>query len=378
MLPDLSEPDKKIDLNMSSYTSIAEDPAGGRWIGAYDGGFVKIDTPEGSGPNLGIPRFTRHFPKPGDEDRDTHKMVRCLLQDEAVIVWIGTSGCGLYRFEPQTGEFKQYLHDAGDSMTLTGNKIYAFYEAPSDPGVLWIGTETGLSRFEIPTGRVTRFLADPADPLSLSIDFITAIHEDRSGSLWIGTVGGGLNRLDRATGTFACFDLSQGLSSRSIAGILEDDHGRLWFSTFSGIACFDPEIETIRVFNTREGLSSDEFCTGAQYKGLSGTMYFGSIGGLTAFKSDEITENEDPPAVVLTDFQLFNDPVPIGEMEDGRILLRQSITATREIELSYSDSVMSFHYAALHFAAPEKNLFAYIMEGFDRDWNVVHARRLAT
>ena len=61
-------------------------------------------------------------------------------------------------------------------------------------GYLWFGTQDGLNRYDGHSFAVYRH--DPEDPQSLRDDYISAIYEDRSGVLWIGTYGGGLDRLD--------------------------------------------------------------------------------------------------------------------------------------------------------------------------------------
>jgi signal transduction histidine kinase len=100
--------------------------------------------------------------------------------------------------------------------------------------------------------------------------------------------------------------------------------------------------------------------------------------GFNAFYPQHIKENPYPPQIVITDFQIFNRSVPIGVRVDGRSILEKSITETREITLSYKDAVFSFEFAALDYAIPEKNQYAYMMEGFDKEWNEVGTRRVAT
>ena len=77
---------------------------------------------------------------------------------------------------------------------------------------------------------------------------------------------------------------------------------------------------------------------------------------------------------------MFNKPVPIGyDTLSGRTILSKSIIESKELELNYDDKVFSFEFAALDFHAPNKNKYAYIMEGFDKDWNYTDAiRNLAT
>ncbi|MBA7545544.1 Adaptive-response sensory-kinase SasA [subsurface metagenome] len=58
--------------------------------------------------------------------------------------------------------------------------------------------------------------------------------------------------------------------------------------------------------------------------------------------------------------------------------LQQHISETEKIVLSYKQSVLSFHFAAMDFTNPDKNQFAYMMENFDREWIYSGNRREAT
>jgi signal transduction histidine kinase/DNA-binding response OmpR family regulator len=102
-------------------------------------------------------------------------------------------------------------------------------------------------------------------------------------------------------------------------------------------------------------------------------MFFGGVNGLNAFYPADVQENPYIPPIVITDFQLFNETVPVGPDS----ALRVPIEETSEIQLSYREGFFSFEFAALHYSAPEQNRYAYIMEGLDKDWNDVGTRRFA-
>jgi class 3 adenylate cyclase len=160
-----------------------------------------------------------------------------------------------------------------------------------------------------------------------------------------------------------------------IYGIIEDYRGHLWLSTNNGIADFDPESGSVRVYDQGDGLPSNEYRFGAYHKGEDGTMYFGGINGMVVFRPDSIRDNPYVPPVVITDFQIFNKDVPISAINSP---LRKSITETEEITLTWREEVFSFEFAALHFAAPTQNQYKYMMEGFDRSWQDVGNRRFVS
>ena len=94
-------------------------------------------------------------------------------------------------------------------------------------------------------------------------------------------------------------------------------------------------------------------------------MFFGGQNGLTAFHPDQITDNPHPPPVVITALSLFNRVV------------RTHLRANERIELGYQDNFLSFDFAALDYHNPEKNRYAYKMEGVDKDWVYAGTRRHA-
>ncbi|MBN2206311.1 MAG: PAS domain S-box protein, partial [Candidatus Aminicenantes bacterium] len=257
----------------------------------------------------------------------------------------------------------------------TGNVIFTLLEDTKRN--IWVGTLNGLNRYDRSSGSFVRYVHDPGEPASLSNNEVLHLLEDRAGTLWICTAGG-LNRLDEDGGAFTHYRERDGLPNDLIYGALEDARGRLWMSTNRGLSRFDPRTGLFRNFDVRDGLQSNEFNSGAILTARDGRMYFGGIKGLNVFDPDQIRDNPTPPAVVLTGFLISNRPVPIGRRGDRPPLLTAAITETSALRLSQRDRVISFEFAALHFAAPEKNQYAYRMEGFDSEWNRVGNRRFAT
>ncbi len=220
---------------------------------------------------------------------------------------------------------------------------------------------------------------NPDDPNSLSDNGVPSIYEDNSGNLWIGTYGGGLNKFDRENKVFIHYNETNGLLNNVVLGILEDSANNLWLSTIKGLHKFDPVKESFTHFDVRDGLLGNEFGLGV-HKSKNGEMYFGGIKGLNKFHPDSIKDFAYVSPMVITDFKLFNQSVPIGtDYLNNRSILSQSICETKQIDLTYEDYVISFEFASLDFHIPEKINYLYMMEGFDKQWNHTDAsRRYAT
>lgn len=233
---------------------------------------------------------------------------------------------------------------------------------------VWIGGAEGLLCFNISAGKWKVYRNNPADRSSLSFNVVFTLCADPAQPkrfLWVGTNGGGLNRLDIQSGLFKRYTMAEGLPNNVVYGVLPDDDGRLWMSTNKGISCFDPVKETFRNFEEKDGLQSNEFNHDAYIKASDGTLFFGGVNGFNYFNPKEIVISKVVPKIAFTDFRIRNQPVFSGR---SNAILHAPVYMTKHIELPYSDNMFSFEFAALDFIAPGRNQYKYMMVGFDKDW----------
>lgn len=219
-----------------------------------------------------------------------------------------------------------------------------------------------MQRFDPVTGKFTIFRHSAAAG-SLSNDVVTSILPDRSGTIWAGTLDG-LNRLDAATGKFTVYLERDGLPSSLINGVVEDANGDLWITTSYGLSHFRRRSGTFYNYYRSDGVLDD--LAGA-WKGSSGQIFFGSYSGLTALSPDAVDEKLFIPRVVLTNFQISDKPVPIGADSP----LKESISVTQALTLSHSQNTLSFEFAALGFADPERTRYRYRLERLESGWTEV-------
>ena len=265
-----------------------------------------------------------------------------------------------------------FRHDPADSASLADNVVRPILE--DRRGRLWIGTFDGLDLLDRATGKFRHFRHDPADPASISHDEVHYLLEDRRGDIWVGTAVG-LNRMIAgADGSvrFKRYTVADGLADDAVAAMLEDDDGNLWISSTTGLSRFAPLTGRWRNYSAGDGTIEGAYFDGSAMKGRDGTLYFGGFNGITAFNPRAISDNLIAPRAVITGFQVFNKPV--AQVHPG--LLKGPIEHAAEITLDAADSVFSLEFSALHYAAPQRNRFAYQLVGFDENW-VSHRRHQA-
>jgi two-component system, sensor histidine kinase ChiS len=357
----LHDPQNPHSLSYNEIESLYEDSENTLWIGTFGGGLNRFDR-----------EHNRFISYQNDENNPfslSNNHVFSIYEDHTKTLWIGTRK-GLERFDRQTNTFFHYTHDPNDPESLSNNFVSTIYEDKN--GTLWIGTFEGLNRFDRQRQKFIRYQHDDKNPTSLSHHEVLSIYEDQNSHLWIGTLGGGLNKFDRNTETFTHYRETDGLANDVIYGILEDESGNLWLSSNKGLSKFNPKTETFRHYDVFDGLQSNEF-NKAYHKNRRGEFFFGGINGFNAFYPEQVKDNTYIPPIKMTDFEIFNQPVPLG----GDSPLQQHINLTTEITLSYQQSFFAFEFAALNFLQPSKNQHAYKLEGFDKRWNQIGTRRNA-
>jgi signal transduction histidine kinase/streptogramin lyase len=255
------------------------------------------------------------------------------------------------------------MNEPQNEHSLSTNSVFPIYEDRS--GTLWVGTYSGgLNKFDLTTKTFERFTNNPKNQKSISNNMVLSLYQDRSGTLWIGTLGG-LNRFDLATKTFTYFTVKDGLPNDCIYGILADQSDNLWLSTNNGLCKFNPKRLTFRNYDVTDGLQGNEFNSGAYHRGSDGKFYFGGNNGFNAFFPDSIKDNPYIPPIVITDFKIFDKSANYGLIP-------------HDIVLNYDQNFFSFEFSALNFILPEKNQYAYQMVGFDKDWIYSGTRRYAS
>src|ERR1700728_1203601 len=216
--------------------TLAEDAHADLWLATIGGGVARWERR--------TDQFQLFRHDPARADSLASDAVRTLLIDADGRVWVGTLDRGLDLLDPRTGSARHFRHRDGDPTSLPADAVFALYR--DHLGRIWVGSDGGLSRYDPQSGGFVNY-ARAADGGGLSDAQVRVINEDHTGALWIGTLHGGLDRLDPATGRITDFRHDpanpSSLSQDRVTAILEDSAERLWVAPADGLNLFDRSSE---------------------------------------------------------------------------------------------------------------------------------------
>ena len=411
--------------------SVCEDKQGNLWVGLKDGMIRLYDSNR---------KFIGHLTGNGTISMTGTPMegtAYFIMQDSKGIIWIATKGNGLVRAEqisPTSMSYKltRYQHDSNDMYSLSDNNVYCVYEdhhgriwaatfagginyisqgehgetvfinhrnnlkgypidvcykarfiTSDNNGRLWVGTTTGAvafdENFKKPEDiQFHHFSRVPNDTKSLSNNDVHWIIATQQKELYLATFGGGLNKLisisENGHGEFKSYSVLDGLSSDVLLSIREDHKQNLWISTENGICKFVPSGERFENYDERSISFRVRFSEAASTLTSGGDMLFGTSNGLFMFTPDSIRKSSYVPPVVFSKLMVANEDVIPGE----KSILKVDLDDTQELVLSHDENIFSVQYAALDYTNPQNIQYAYILDGFEKQWTFADRQRSVT
>jgi diguanylate cyclase (GGDEF)-like protein len=290
--------------------------------------------------------------------RDPTAQVWALLLDHNVL-WVGGFD-GLWAV--QLDGAKSPLSHAEAVSGLTDQRITVI--ARGEGGSLWIGTKNGLNRLDLKTRAIERIFPEPANPAALAAGYITSLLTDSRGRLWIATFGGGVNILASraASGKPRLQRLAsaQGLNNDNVDKLLADSKHNIWAATDDGLAMIDEQTLAIRSLRRAEGLPISSYWVGSGAVTPQGEMLFGGVGGLTVVRPGLLSRWNYQPPLAITDIRV-----------GGKLLSDGSAARTEAagpVKVTPGANSIAVGFSALDYSAPERNRYAYRLDGFDSAW----------
>lgn len=331
------------------------------WIGTYYGGLDCFD-----GKNF---RHFRHNSKDSSSLADDR--VWDIIEDRKGRLWVATLSGGLDQLDRKR---KTFLHHRSQSKNgVHSNFISCLME--DSRGNIWIGTSEGVDVMQ-PNGHFIHYRNQPDKANSLTNNIIYDLIEDSYGFIWIATRDG-LSRLQPRTGQFRNFDAKDGLSEKATLNIVEDQNRNLWLSTANGLFKIivrkdkDTFSYVLRKYDQHDGLQDAAFNANAGFRLKSGELLFGGADGFNLFHPGQIGNDDTQPVMVLTDLQIANKRIAIGERVNGKVILKKSIAFSQYLDLKYYQNAVTIGFAALNYFNPGKIKYRYKLEGFDQHWQEI-------
>jgi signal transduction histidine kinase len=290
----------------------------------------------------------------------TFKNVRIymIIQDRSSNYWIGTQN-GLYKINLKQSTIEVYKKELDINHRLSGNLVYCLLE--DSGGLIWIATVGGLDVYNPVTKKIKHYRKEEG---GLCDNFVISLCEDSRGRIWIGT-STYVDIFDKKDSTFTYYAQEHGLPNNRIFEIIKDKNNGLWFATGKGLCKYDERQDAFHTFTIEDGLQSLEFNLRAAFAAKDGEMLIGGMNGFNSFYPDSITKNPYIPNLVFTSFYFTK----------GTSREYVNLEESTEVILNHAVNSFTIEFAALEFTNPQKNSYAYKMEGISDDWVDIGNRR---
>jgi signal transduction histidine kinase/ligand-binding sensor domain-containing protein/DNA-binding response OmpR family regulator len=356
-------------LSSNAVWSIFRDSKKNLWVGTWAGGLHLFNEKQQN--------FIRYSYNESDSSGIGGNNVYQIIEDRDGDLWFALMRGGLNKYNHSTRKFTRF-RELLNLNSISSNWVNAVME--SSDGKIWISTTEAIDVYDKRKNWFHTYTNDTANSKTISYNGGICFFEDSKKNIWIGT-SNGLNLYNKNENNFVHYQQLHGLAGNVIESISEDNKGNLWLATNNGISKFLnaidlPDKPVFENFDVSDGLQGNEFNSRAVFKNTKGQMYFGGNNGYNVFNPDDIHDNpSSEPQIVFTNLLVFNKPVVPGSDKSP---IQSDINIAREIILSREQSVFTIEFAALSFVAPEKNQYAFYLEGFEKEWNYVGTQRSAT
>lgn len=385
-------------LNHKVVSGFAEDDES-LWIATEGGGINRMNKKTGE---------FKYYTHNASQNSLTYDNVKALVIDPSHNLWVAMYRGGLDCFSYKTMTVKRFNHNNRTNNKLLTNDLRKII-IEADSG-LWISYQSpGISFYSFATDRFTHYMPQKDNnnnssvsdlcrgkdddlwvinneelyymnvrskdchkitPDSLNSLRAQALCLDKSGNLWIGTVGSGLVRYDVKENRFYYLNDIQRYEVSTIYSLCTDDEDDLWLGTDNGLFKYNIKDNTFFRFDTKDGIQGIVFYPKACMKGKNGELYFGGTNGFTIINPKEVLLSEFKPTAIITDFYIDNAIVKPDSTDSP---LKQSISTTKEITLDHNQINFGFRISSDNYLIPEKNRFKYRLVGYDQRWIEIDA-----
>lgn len=337
-----------VKLKSDAITSLTFDNDHNLWIGSAGG----IEILKKNRKELWRPPGYENFPS---------YVIETIVRDCYGNIWFGN----------HVNQYGVIWKDAAGNYHVKYYDEGYFILADNKKPQLYISSTHGLKRVVIDQkGNIVSSFTYMASSSSnsLSSNYAYPISRQNDSVYWIGTMGGGINRLSIKNNTYTikAYAGNYGVFN-DVESVEIDNDGNIWMGG-NGLEELNPVTGKLLQYDKNDGLQGNSFKVGSSCKGADGRLYFGGINGLNYFYPRQIKANEIPAQPVLTDILINNEKQHYGNGDSSQNSIPQAIGYARNLTLSYLQNNFVIFFSAMHYANPVKCKYRYKLIGFDKDW----------
>ncbi len=355
----------KNGLSNNSVLSFHERSDGSIWVGT-DGRGIDIISPDY--------KTIRNFPRDFISNANPgFASVYRILEDSDHRLYLGTSGFGVIMIDfaqnrPSEPVYYEQVILEKNTPTSGQQKQIVYALTQERPGIIWVGTRGfGVYRYNTITKRVLSQHNSQTNPSLIKNDDILALFTDDKNTIWVGSSAGIFSLLPAQNGIVqvAGLNLQDELSNASIHAIQMDRQGNLWASTNHGLSCIDLQNKTVKSFTSNDGLINVEYSDGASfYDNLSGELYMGGTMGVDMIQTREIKFSSFFPPIAINELLIRNQVVEIGDES----VLTNRMNLQSRLELQSNQNALAFYVSPLAYWGKERHRISYRLKNFDDNW----------
>ncbi|WMJ73858.1 two-component regulator propeller domain-containing protein [Cytophagaceae bacterium ABcell3] len=366
LFPEAYEPvPGKGNISEVPIVSMLQDQNNNLWLATYGGGLKVFNTDK--------KEIKTYLHEPDNPKSLGNDKIRYLYEDKKGNIWTSGFSTGLSVLDIKTNTFKHYTHNPKDPNTISSNMIQSFFE--DSEGTLWGTSFNGLTKYIPEKDCFKNYTFSSPIFSQMESNFTSDVVEDKEGNLWLASNGAGLIRFNPKNETYDFFTTKHGLSDNRIKNITLDDKNHLWLVTYTGLTRFSLETLQGIPFTYKDGVPAYSYYPLAKYKDKHGRIYLGTNMGYLVIDPRHLVKNETVPPVVVTNIEISEKTVEDTSKTFNATVLHKK---NKPIDLQHNQNGIRIDFAVLNFNNPQKNKYAYKLEGFDPVWIRTTEQRTAT
>jgi signal transduction histidine kinase/DNA-binding response OmpR family regulator/ligand-binding sensor domain-containing protein len=300
-----------------------------------------------------------------------------ITEDSQGRLWFGTWGDGLFCVENVLTDPKLVFHFNMQTELPILSHLVADVLVYGNS--IFVCTTNGLNKIILSSSgevkTISSYQANSALNTSMSTNYLASMDCQNDSVCWIGTIGGGLNKVvihsDNSNDyTAVCYTSQNGLTSNDCEIVFVDDTHNVWIGG-NGITRLNTDNERIYTYGSTNGLQNNAFKMGAGYKGADGTLYMGGLYGLSYFNPSETLQSVNRSELVFTNLIVNHKEIIPQNTYNDHVVLKTILDKTSELSLMYKQNNFAISFAALGYELSEQIMYRYRMKGFQESWQIL-------